>query len=96
MPRDWTSLPAPFDPDFIISETTILGQKQIIGELNVDIRSGGKSLEFTATTPCVENPTMYVMYILADGTVSDGVTVEMAVGPLAEIILQVVPNGLCT
>jgi len=36
------------------------------------------------------------MYILADGVVSDGGVPQVAVGPLAEIILQVVPNGLCT
>jgi len=97
VPRDWTfSSPAPFDPDFNTSETTFLGQTQLIGELNVNIDNSGKSLEFVATPPCVENPTMYVMYILADGVVSDGGVPQVAVGPLAEIILQVVPNGLCT
>jgi hypothetical protein len=39
---------------------------------------------------------MYVMYILADGTISDGTTVQMAVGPLAEVILQVVPGAPCS
>ncbi|MCH6586516.1 MAG: hypothetical protein IH792_05770 [Thaumarchaeota archaeon] len=97
VPRDWTfSSPAPFDPDFSTTETTFLGQTQLIGELNVNIDNSGKSLEFVATPPCVENPTMYVMYILADGVVSDLGVPQVAVGPLAEIILQVVPNGLCT
>jgi len=96
VPRDWEGISYPADPDFIISESTYLGQTQIIGELTVDIVSGGKSLEFTATSPCVEETTMFVMYILGDGTVSDGVTVTVAVGPLAEVILQVVPDPPCT
>jgi len=96
VPRDWSSTPPPWDPDFIISTTTFLGQTQIIGELTGNIDNSGKSLEFVATPPCVENPTMYVMYILADGVVSDTGVPQVAVGPLAEIILQVVPNGLCT
>jgi hypothetical protein len=97
VPRDWAVVTPilPLDPDFIISDTTFLGQTQIIGELTVDIVDDGKSLEFTATPPCVENPTMYVMYILADGTVSESGTTQVAIGPLAEIILQVVPNGPC-
>jgi len=96
VPRAWSAVGYPVDPDFNISDATFLGQTQIIGELNVDIASGGKSLEFTATPPCVENPTMYVMYILADGTVTESGITQMAIGPLAEIILQVVPNGVCT
>jgi len=47
-------------------------------------------------SPCVENPTMYVMYILGDGTAAESGTTQIAIGPLAEIILRVVPNGLCT
>jgi len=96
VPRDWSDVSYPADPDFIITDLTFLGQTQIIGELTVDIDDDGKSLEFTATPPCVENPTMYVMYILADGTVSESGTQQVAVGPLAEIILQVIPNGACT
>jgi len=98
VPRDWIEVNwDPLDnPDFNISDSTFLGQTQIIGELTLDIVSGGKSLEFTATPPCVEVPTMYVMYILADGTVSESGTPQVAVGPLAEIILQVIPNGACT
>ena len=96
VPRDWSSVTYPFDADFNISDTTFLGQTQIIGELNADILSGGKSLEFMATPPCVENPTMYVMYILADGTAAESGITQMAIGPLAEIILQVIPNGICT
>jgi len=96
VPRDFGGVVYPFDPDFNISDTTFLGQTQIIGELTVDITDGGKSLEFTATPPCVENPTMYVMYILADGTAAESGITQMAIGPLAEIIIQVIPNGLCT
>ena len=96
VPRDWSAVSYPADPDFVISDTTFLGQTQIVGVLNVDIVSGGKSLEFTATPPCIENPTMYVMYILGDGTVAESGVTQMAIGPLAEIILQVVPNPPCT
>ena len=96
VPRDWTAISYPADPDFIITDNTFLGQTQIIGELTGVISNGGKSLEFSATPPCVTQPTMYVMYILADGEVLDDTTPQIAVGPLAEIILQVIPNGPCT
>jgi len=95
VPRDWSGITYPADPNFIISESTYLGQTQIVGKLTVDIKSGGKSLEFTAIPPCVEDPTMYVMYILADGKAESG-PIKMAIGPLAEIILQVIPNPPCT
>ncbi len=95
VPRDWSAVSWVPDPaDFTITDTTFLGQTQIVGKLKVDIENGGKSLEFTATPPCVENPTMYVMYILADGQ-AEGGAVDMAIGPLAEVILQVVPNPPC-
>jgi len=93
VPRDWGSVTYPADPDFIITDSTYLGQTQIIGELTADLETGGRSLEFTATPPCVDNPTMYVMYVLADGTVSDGGVPHMTLGPLSEVIIQVVPNG---
>ncbi len=97
VPRGWTGVTYPLDPDFTISDTTFLGQTQIIGVLTADLASGGKSLEFTATAPCVQTTTkMYVMYLLADGTVSEDDTPHMALGPLSEVILQVVPNGPCT
>jgi len=96
VPRDWSAVSYPLDPDFTISDNTFLGQTQIVGVLTADVVSGGRSLEFTATPPCVENPTMYVMYILADGTVGESGVTQMAIGPLAEIILQVIPNGICT
>jgi len=96
VPRDWSAVSYPADTDFNISDSTFLGQTQIIGELTVDIDDDGKSLEFSATPPCVENPTMYVMYILADGVVTENGTPQVALGPLAEIILQVIPNGACT
>lgn len=96
IPRNWIGINYPSDPDFNISTSTNLGQTQIIGELTGNIVSGGKSLEFTATPPCVSDSTMYVMYILADGTVSASGVPQIAVGPLAEIILQVVPEASCT
>ncbi|KKM60709.1 hypothetical protein LCGC14_1539090, partial [marine sediment metagenome] len=47
----FTSDPADFD----ITQQTVLTQTQIVGETTSQIQSGGKSLEFTATPPCVEN-----------------------------------------
>ena len=97
IPRDWTfSSPAPPDTDFIISETTFLGQTQLIGELTVDVVSGVTSLEFVATPPCVETLTMYVMYLLADGKAAESGVTQRVIGALAEIILQVIQNGVCT
>ena len=94
VPRGWTGVTYPLNSDFTISDSTYLGQTQIIGVLTADLASGGISLEFTATAPCVQTTTkMYVMYILADGTVSKNDAPEMTLGPLSEVILQVVPNG---
>jgi hypothetical protein len=64
---------------------------QIVGTLLGDITGSGsvaKTIKFRATAPEVESTQMYVMYILADGTVTDE---DFTLGPLAEIVLQVVP-----
>jgi len=98
VPKDWTNVSFTPDPenDFDITQQTVLTQTQIVGETNFQIQSGGKSITFTATPPCVENTQMFVMYILADGRVIHSTENDFSMGPLAEIILQVVPNGSCS
>ncbi len=61
---------------------------QIIGSLNADLDTGGATIQFDATAPTVANEQMYVMYLLADGTIDDG---DFSIGPLQEAVLQVVP-----
>ena len=95
VPKDWTNVSFTPDDDFDITMQTVLTQTQIVGETNFQIQSGGKSITFTATPPCVENTQMFVMYILADGRVIHATESDFSMGPLAEIILQVVPNGPC-
>ena len=95
VPKDWTNVSFTPDDDFDITMQTVLTQTQIVGETNFQIQSGGKSITFTATPPCVENTQMFVMYILADGKVIHATESDFSMGPLAEIILQVVPNGPC-
>jgi len=95
VPKDWTNVSFTPDTDFDITQQTVLTQTQIVGETNFQIQSGGKSITFTATPPCVENIQMFVMYILADGRVIHATENDFSMGPLAEIVLQVVPNGPC-
>ena len=61
---------------------------QIIGTLDSDLASGGVTVEFSATAPTVTNDQMYVMYLLADGSVDNG---SFTIGPLQEAVLQVIP-----
>ena len=71
----------------IFSDTS----SQITGILNANLNgvSGvAQSIQFDVTAPVVTNEQMYVMYLLAEGTVNGN---DFAIGPLAEIVLQVVP-----
>ena len=95
VPKDWTNVSFTPDADFDITMQTVLTQTQIVGETTSQIQSGGKSITFTATPPCVENTQMFVMYILAYGRVIHSSENDFSLGPLAEIILQVVPNSPC-
>ncbi len=61
---------------------------QIIGTLISDLNNGGATIQFDATAPTVTNQQMYVMYLLADGTIDDG---AFGIGPLQEAVLQVIP-----
>lgn len=63
---------------------------QIIGVLTSDITGAAgtaKTIKFTATAPSIPNTQMYVMYVLADGSINN----SFPIGPLAEIVLQVIP-----
>jgi len=61
--------------------------------LNSDIQGPAdtQTIEFQITAPTGTSTQMYVMYILADGIGTTGGPEEAAVGPLAEVVLQVVP-----
>jgi len=64
---------------------------QLVGTLSADLTGFGgvaRTIQFDATAPQVSNTKLYVMYILADGTVTND---DFSIGPLAEVILQVVP-----
>jgi hypothetical protein len=63
------------------------GSSQLIGQLLEPLSGGGKTITFTVTAPPITDTRMYVMYVLADGSI--GTTV---VGPLAEIVLRVSPS----
>ena len=102
IPLDWTLNSDPtvpgYDPDFspIIVQSSI-GQTQIIATLAANLPSGAKSLSFTVTPPCVSFTKFYVMYILADGHILDKDNLpHFTIGPLAETVLQVDFNPLCT
>ena len=66
------------------------GSSQIVGLLQSDLTGVGgiaQTIQFTVTAPTVTTTQLYVMYILADGTTTNG---DNALGPLAEVVLQVV------
>ena len=96
IPKDWTNPTVINAPGFTIDnpiQTYADGSSQIIGVLNSDItgNADAETIEFEITAPTVTSTQLYVMYILADGISNTGGSEEAAVGPLAEVILQVVP-----
>lgn len=101
VPRGWTVNPASINGfgDFTTSYQTFSDtSSQIIGDLVSAIDGSGpaglegKTIQFSATAPIVTNPQMYVMYVLADGKVTNGNPSEdFAIGPTSEVVLQVVP-----
>ena len=63
---------------------------QIVGVLSSDVTGENgiaRSIKFQAKAPPILDTQMYVMYVLADGTVSG----QFPIGPLAEAVLQVTP-----
>ncbi|AJW70740.1 hypothetical protein [Nitrosopumilus adriaticus] len=91
VPKGWTSPSIINAPGFTMDpiETFADGSSQIVGVLNSDISSTAdtQTIEFQVTAPTVTSTQLYVMYVLADG-ISSG---DVAIGPLAEIVLQVIP-----
>jgi len=93
VPKEWTSVTVTGDSGFTgTPSVTQFGDNshQIIGVTSSEIGSTGNSfgtITFTAKAPDVIKDELYVMYILAHGTTTNGFTI----GPLAEIVLQV--NG---
>ena len=93
VPKEWTSVTITGDNGFVGTPSiTQFGDNshQIVGVTSSEIGSTANSagtITFTAKAPNITKDELYVMYILAQGTTTNGFTI----GPLAEIILQV--NG---
>lgn len=93
IPKDWvvTSI-----SDDGFNGTPILtpfpdGSGQIVGILTNPLEDDAKIITFAATAPSVLCDKMYVMHVLANGkTIQNN-----PIGPLAEIVLQVNPAGVC-
>jgi len=69
------------------------GSTQIIGTTTVPIGDAtfqARTISFDAISPDVKAPRLYVMYVLADGTVTVGGEPK-TIGPLNEIVLNVDP-----
>jgi len=92
IPKGWTNPSIINAPGFTMDpiETFADGSSQIVGILNSDITGPGdtQTIEFQATAPVVTSTQLYVMYILADGISNSG-NGDVAVGPLSEVVLQV-------
>ena len=94
IPKGWTNPTVINAPGFIVVspiQTYLDGSSQIVGLLQSDLTGSGgvaQTIEFEITAPTVTTTQLYVMYILADGTTTNGFT---ALGPLSEVVLQVVP-----
>ncbi len=92
IPKSWTNVNVLSSNGFSAPtyQTFPDGSSQLVGVLNGDLTGAGgiaRTIKFTATAPTVSDTQMYVMYVLAEGDVSGA----FQVGPLAEIVLQVVP-----
>ena len=94
IPKGWTN-PSIIDPDgFTIQPISTFpdGSSQIVGILNSDITgvSDAQTIEFQVTAPTVTSTQLYVMHVLADGLSETGGSESSTVGPLAEVVLQVI------
>ena len=95
IPQDWTVIePSITDDGF--GGTPFLtpfpdGSSQIVGELSGPLNNDAKRISFDAVAPSVACDKMYVMHVLANGKT----TGNFPIGPLAEIVLQVNPLGVC-
>ena len=94
IPKGWTNPSVISASGFVIDnpiQTYADGSSQIVGTLTSDLfgNAGAQTIEFQVTAPDVTSTQLYVMYILADGTTSGAV--NNALGPVSEVILQVIP-----
>jgi len=89
IPKGWTNVVVKESPgyDYVKYSQFSDGSSQLVGILSTELISGTETIKFRATAPNVSNTQMFVMYILADGVTDSGWTL----GPLGEIVLQVVP-----
>jgi len=89
IPRGWTDVVVTDFPgfDYVKTNSFTDGSSQLVGIVSAEIISGTESMKFYARAPAVTTTQMYVMYMLANGVTDSGWTI----GPLGEIILQVVP-----
>ncbi len=92
VPKDWTEISYTPTTFYSVSiNPNPDGSNQIVADLLIDINGFGPNtsgvLEFTAKAPTVADEKMYVMHILADGYTDN----LFPIGPLAEVVLQVVP-----
>jgi hypothetical protein len=95
VPKDWAvDIPSISDDGFTGTPTHFPfpdGSSQIVGTLTNSLASSGKIISFDAVAPSVLCDKMYVMHVLANGKT----TGNNPIGPLAEIVLQVNPAGVC-
>jgi hypothetical protein len=93
IPKGWTNPTVLSAPGFNIQpiQTYSDGSSQIVGSLINPLNGVGgvaQTIQFQITAPSVTSTQLYVMYILGEGTTSSN---DMALGPLSEVLLQVVP-----
>ena len=89
IPKGWTDVVVTDSPgfDYVKTNTFADGSSQLVGIVSNELLFGTESMKFYARAPAVTTTQMYVMYMLANGVTDSGWTI----GPLGEIILQVVP-----
>lgn len=100
IPKEWNfgTVVSSFGFDVSPPVTYPDGSTQIFGTLleSINDHTEAKTIQFTATAPSVPKAKMYVMSILANGVATgNSLSGEFAVGPIAEIVLQVCPSTGC-
>ncbi len=100
LPKQWSN-PTLMDWDGFDSPLTVNnfpdGSSQIIGNLTSALDGGAKTIQFSSTAPTITSTKMYLLYLLGNGfaTGQGGPAEGYAIGPLAEIVLQVCPTSEC-
>jgi len=89
IPKGWTNVEVKESGgfDYVKYSSFPDGSSQLVGIVSNELVIGTETIKFRATAPTVTTTQMYIMYMLADGLTDTGWTI----GPLAEIVLQVVP-----